>query len=419
MNKLYIFLIGLFALFCLASCSDDYKASVTELRLVLVKPTNVYCGEIATILGRNFSPVPEENQVYINGVQATVLESSKDEMKVILPTVDPGKYAIQVKTPAGELTGLEINFLKKPEHDYMVQTIVGQKGVYAMADGVGTEATTKLPTGIAFAPDGSLWFTERGYNWIRRISTDYTVTSLVDVSVDSGSAIWQGAFDSQGNYYFADKGKGMLRVLKAGADKAETVASGLKSPMNVAIDHEDNIYVSARDNKAVYKFTANGDKTTFATFDVSPNYITFDKKGRMLVGTSNGYCLIEVSADGASQRVIAGDGEKGSAYYDGEAGNPLTARIGATFGIAAGSDGAVYISDNTYHCIRKLTPGADGDYATGTVETIAGSGKSGYSDGIGLKATFNQPYEIIISDDCTTMYVADAVNYLIRRITVK
>ena len=67
-----------------------------------------------------------------------------------------------------------------------------------MTDGVGTEATTKLPTGITFAPDGSLWFTERGYNYIRRISPDFLVTSLLDVAVDGSSAIWQGGFDSKG-----------------------------------------------------------------------------------------------------------------------------------------------------------------------------------------------------------------------------
>ena len=422
MNRFFLLLLALLSTGCLlllSSCSDDYKASVTELRLVQVKPVNVYSGEIATILGRNFSPVPEENEVYIDGCQATVIESTKDDMKIILPEVAPGKYPIQVITPAGELTGLEINYLKKPDHDYIVQTIVGQKGVYAMTDGVGTEATTKLPTGIAFAPDGSIWFTERGYNWIRRISADYTVTSLVDVAVDSGSAIWQGAFDLEGNYYFADKAKGLLRVLKKDAQKAETVASGMKSPMNVAVDKSGAIYVSARDNKAVYRLEEGGSLSTFCSLKVSPNYITFDKQGRMIVGTSGSYCIVEVSADGLEQRVIAGDGTKGTEYYDGEAGNPTSAKVGATFGIAAGSDGALYISDNTYHCIRKLTPSADGDYAKGTLETIAGSGKSGYSDGIGLKASFNSPYEIIITDDCKTMYVAGAVNYLIRRITVK
>lgn len=59
MRKIYILLLSCLLLSTFAACSDnDYKASVTELRLVLVKPTNVYSGEIATILGRNFSPMP-------------------------------------------------------------------------------------------------------------------------------------------------------------------------------------------------------------------------------------------------------------------------------------------------------------------------------------------------------------------------
>lgn len=419
MRKLYILLFTCLLLSLFSACSNnDYKASVTELRLVLVKPTNAYPGEIATILGRNFSTVPEENIVTINGKQATVLEAGKDELKVILPEIAPGKYPIHVKSPSGELEALEINYLKTPEHEYMVQTIVGQKGVFDMKDGVGTEATTKLPTGLAFAPDGSIWFTERGHNYIRRISTDFMVTSLVDVAIDSKSAIWQGGFDSRGNYYFVDKAKGMLRKVEAGTMAVSTVASGMKSPMNVTFDEEDNIYVSARDNKAVYKFTPSGSKSTFATLGVSPNYITFDKHKNLIVGTSSSYAIIQVSPDG-TQKVIAGDGVKGKEYYDGEPGNPLTAKVGATFGIAAGADGCLYISDNTYHCIRKLTPDADGDYSKGTLETIAGSGKAGFSDGKGLKATFNQPYEIILTEDCKTMYVAGAVNYLIRRITVK
>lgn len=418
MRKIYILLLACSLLSLFAACNDnDYKASVTELKLVRVQPTNVYSGEIITILGRNFSIIPEENVVFINDQQATVLEATKDELKIILPKVTPGKYPIRIKAPSGEVTGLEINYLNIPNQEYMVQTIVGQKGVYAMTDGVGTDATTKLPTGIAFAPDGSLWFTERGYNWIRRISQDYQVTSLLDVSIPGGT-IWQGGFDSKGNYYFVDKQKGLLRKIETNSMKVSTIASGMNNPMNVTFDDEDNIYVSARDNKAVYKFTPSGLQTTFATFSVHPNYITFDKNNNMIVGTSNGYVLIQISPNG-TQKKIAGDGIKGSELYDGEAGNPLSAKIGATFGIASGSDGCLYISDNTYNCIRKLTPDANGDYSKGTLETIAGSGKQGYSDGKGPKASFQGPCEIIITEDCKTMYVADAVNYLIRRITVK
>lgn len=144
MRKIYILLLACPLLSLFVACNDnDYKASVTELRLVLVKPTNVYSGEIATILGRNFSTVPEENAVFINDQQATVIEAFKDELKIILPEMAPGKYSIRVKSPSGELTGLELNYLKTPDQEYIVQTIVGQKGVFEMTDGVGTEATTQ------------------------------------------------------------------------------------------------------------------------------------------------------------------------------------------------------------------------------------------------------------------------------------
>jgi IPT/TIG domain. len=314
MKKYNITIFAAMLLLIITACSNnEYKASVDELRLVQVKPTNVYSGEIATILGRNFSIVPEENEITINGKKATVLEASKNDMKIILPELEPGTYPITVKSPSGELTGLEITYLKTPEHDYLVQTIIGQKGVYEMKDGVGTDATTKLPTGLAFAPDGSIWFTERGYNYIRRIAPDFSVSTLIDVKVDASSAIWQGEFNSKGDFYFADKAKGLLRKLDVNKMEVSTFASGLKSPMNVIFDDEDNIYVSARDNKIIYKYTPTGTKSTFAKLTFSPTYIVFDKNKNMIVGTSNGYCLIQIDKDG-EQTTIAGDGVKGTVY---------------------------------------------------------------------------------------------------------
>lgn len=399
----------------LGACSDDYQADVSELRLVRVTPSNVYTGDIATVLGRNFSLVPDENHVFIDETPAQVIEAAKDEIKIIMPKMEPGIHTIRVSTASGDLTGLEINYLKTPDRDYLVQTVVGRKGVFDLKDGIGTDATTKLPTGLAFAPDGSIWFTDRGWNAIRRISPDFEVTTIATVDL-GGSAIWQGGFNSKGEYYFIDKAKGMLRKLNAD-NTATTIASGMKSPMNVAFDANDNMYVSARDNKAIYKFTPDGTKSTYAALDYPPNYCTFDRRGNLIVGV-NGYVMLEVTPDGNS-RVICGDGQKYSEYYDGEPGNALTAHIGPTFGIAAASDGSLYYADNRYHVIRRLVPDASGDYARGTLETVMGTGKAGYSDGKGLKAAFNAPYELIITEDCQTMYVAGAINYVIRRVTIK
>ena len=51
------------------------------------------------------------------------------------------------------------------------------------------------------------------------------------------------------------------------------------------------------------------------------------------------------------------------------------------------------------------------------METIIGS-VSGYADGSGLKVKMSQPYEIMVYDD-NTLYFADTVNYLIRKVVIK
>lgn len=406
-------------LLLLGACSDEgYQANVTELRLVRVYPTNVFNGDIATILGRNFALETQGNKVYIDDTPAEVIEASKDELKVILPAMAPGEHTVRVATASGDLSGLKLIYLKKPDHEYLVQTVVGRKGVYDLVDGIGTEATTKLPSGLAFAPDGSIWFTDRGYNAIRRISPNFEVTTLLTADLGS-SAVWQGGFNSKGEYYFIDKPKGMLR--KVNADKSvTTVASGMSSPMNVCFDAADNMYVSARDNKAIYKFTPDGTKSVYADLGTyKPNYCTFDARGNLIIGLNGNY-LLEYSKAG-ELRVICGDGAaEATDPSDGEEGNPLKAHIGPTFGVCCAPDGSIYYADQTFHTIRRLVPDATGDYAKGTLETVIGTaGKKGYADGKGLKAVLTSPYEVIISKDGSTMYFAEAVTYVIRRVSIK
>ena len=401
----------------LCSCSgDEYVAKVTELKLVSVNPTNGYPGEIVRILGRNFSPVASQNKVVIAGEEARILECGRDELQIILPEAEPGDYTLTVTSPAGTAGGLSFTYLKVPDHQYLVTTIVGQKGAYEMVDGIGTAAITKLPTGLNKAPDGSIWFTCRGYNKIRRIAKDYTVTTLADVELGS-SAIWQGCFSPDGQYYyFVDKPKGMLRRMSVSDYSVTTVASGLKSPMNCCFDADGNVYVSARDNKAIYKFDKDNVKTTFATLDAGPNYCKFAPNGNLIVTLNSGYKFVSISPDGTVTDFL-GTGVKPEEKSDGEPGQPLTVGIKTCFGFDFDSNGVMYISDNSYNCIRRFTPGPGLDYSTGTVETIIGS-VSGYADGSGLKVKMSQPYEIMVYDD-NTLYFADTVNYLIRKVVIK
>lgn len=422
--KYNLFLTLILIPFLWACNNNDYEASVTELRLVRLYPLTVNSGDLATILGRNFDLTPEDNIVLIGDTQAEVIEAKKDELQIIMPDKAPGKYPITVKCASGELSNLEVTYLKTPDHTYLVQTIVGQANVATSTDGVGTEATIRLPTSLKYAPDGSIWVTTRGEQRIRRIDKDLNVTTLADLTAD-GNTVWQACFNTKGEYFYTNKDQGLLRKFDPNTKTSTTIADGFGETMNVCCDNEDNLYVVSRGHGIIYKVSPTGQKSVFADMNkwAKINYCTFDLKGNMIVGFNNLYGLVMITPSG-DQIQICGDGKSYNAAdfdstFDGEEGNPLTARIGATVGLQVASDGILYISDQRYHCIRKLVPGPDGSYLTGTVTTICGNGSAGLSDGVGMKATFNQPYELLVSPDAQTIYVAQPANQVIRKISIK
>ena len=403
------------ALIVLASCQEKYVARITDVRLVSVEPRNGYPGDLVTVFGYNFSPEPTRNEVTVGGVPAVVIEAAAGRLQIVLPEREPGQWPIAVKSPAGEAEGLLVNYLKTPDHIYMVSTIVGQQGQRKCEDGVGVEALTYMPTGINKAPDGTLWFTDRGGNKVRRIARDMTVRSLLEITT-SGAAVWQGCFDSEGNYWFNDKAKGTLYRYEPATGKTVAVASGMHSPMNVVMTADGNFLVPARDDNVIYRFDRSGNRSVFAEVEYGPSFIAIDPKGNVVSATHSGYRIISIAPDG-TQKTIVGDGVKGSEASDGIDGDPLTATITSCHGIDFDSKGVMYISDASFHRIRRLVPDAAGHYETGKLETVLG-GVKGYADGKGLNVKFNEPDGILVYDD-ETLYVCDAQNCLIRKIDIK
>ncbi len=98
-------------------------------------------------------------------------------------------------------------------------------------------------------------------------------------------------------------------------------------------------------------------------------------------------------------------GANGSADGTGSA-----ARFSNPIGVAVDSAGNVYVADIVNDTIRKITP-------TGVVTTLAGlAGASGSTDGTGSAARFNAPQNVTV-DSAGNVYVADALNHTIRKIT--
>lgn len=352
------------------------------------------------------------------------LESSKEYIfKVKLSLEADELFAVEIGTAiindwetsyeANEAVVLHPDPNKK---NWTVETIVGQKGVHEMTDGIGTDATCKLPTSLSFAPDGSIWFTDRGNFAIRRISKDLEVTTIAgEPNTDLFSHPWQGAFNSKGDYYVASKGNHKIQKVDGNTHEVTTFADNFKNPMSLIFDKDDNMYVADRDNEAIQKITPEGERTTFS-LGMKPNALVFTPQGTIIIGGAN-YTLIELSLDTKEVVTIAGNGVKDSTFDDGEKGNPLTANIGFIFGLGSDDNGVIYIADALYNVIRTFTPASNGNYLNGTIKTIAGSGSAGSKDGNAYTAEFHGPYAILPTSDGKTIYVADAITYIIRKLS--
>lgn len=113
---------------------------------------------------------------------------------------------------------------------------------------------------------------------------------------------------------------------------------------------------------------------------------------------------------GQTIRTIAGNGIADST--GGDRGPATNASMGQIFGVAIDSIGNIYICDNFYNNIRKVTP-------QGIITTIAGDidGYPSYrGDGGAAVASFLNAPQCIDCDRAGNLYIADAANRRIRKI---
>lgn len=107
---------------------------------------------------------------------------------------------------------------------------------------------------------------------------------------------------------------------------------------------------------------------------------------------------------------VAGTGKPG---YSGDGGPARRATLNSPFHVELGPKNRLYIAEDKNHCVRLIT-------GTGTILTIAGTGKKGYSgDGDkATKATFNEIYAVAVTED-EDLYLVDRLNACIRKVDGK
>jgi sugar lactone lactonase YvrE len=133
---------------------------------------------------------------------------------------------------------------------------------------------------------------------------------LVSVSADAGGL----AFDRAGNLFMADPDTHSIFKFTPDGNKS-TFASGLSTDglYDLAFDAAGNLFVSDEDSRSVLKFTPDGKKSTFVT-GIRSLGIAFDRSGNLFV--SQGDSILKFTPDGKKSTFATGLYSSGMAFDD-------------------------------------------------------------------------------------------------------
>jgi hypothetical protein len=404
----------------------------TPLAITSISPTTGPKNTVVTITGTGFSTSAANNAVTLNNKPCPVTNATETQLTVTIPA-GAGSGVLKVTKDGTTVQSQTFDFV----FTTTVSTFAGS-GQDLSNDGTGTSANIGAPRDAVFDASGNLYVTD-GYHRIRKITPTGEVTTFAGSGYgdDNGtgtSAQFKRpmgmAVDGSGNLYVAEEeGRRIRKITSSGVvstlagsgdyDFAEGTGTAAKfrNPTGVVVDASGNVFVADKDNHRIRKIiSASGEVTTFAGSTEGsadgngtaaqfkkPFDAVFDANGNMYVTDESDHRIRKITPAGAVTTFA------GSSYgFQDGPGN--TAQFQFIKGIAIDGNGNLYVADENSHRIRKITP-------AGVVSTLAGTGSEGSTDGEGSAAEFRYPTGVAV-DASGNVYVADKDNHKIRKITI-
>ena len=360
----YIFILSLSFFLLWSSCSEKDDPSnpiIPTPTLTGFSPTSGTVGTTITLTGTNFSTTAASNVVKFNGTTATVTAATATSLTVSVPAgSSTGKITVEVDNQVATSTT-----------DFTINSPLALT-LSSFSPATGPSGTNVNLVGTNFSTTAANNVVK--FNGTLAIVTAAGPTSL-SVTVPTGASTGkitvqvgaQVATSTDDFVYISTVSTSTVSTLAGSGEFGFAEGTGTSAqfwgPYGVAVDASGNVYVADEGNHRIRKITPTGTVSTLA--------------GSGTAGFADG------------------SGTDAQFYY------PL--------GVALDASGNVYVADKVNHRIRKITP-------TGTVSTLAGSGTAGFADGGGTAAQFYSPYGVAV-DASGNVYVADAVNHRIRKIT--
>jgi DNA-binding beta-propeller fold protein YncE len=310
-------------------------------------------------------------------------------------------------------SGLAVEFVS----DVMVSTFAGSS---TPGDGEGTGATVGLdnPVSIALASSGDVFVLEYDANRVRRftpagVSSTVIGNGILDQPFGLVAATDDTLFldtdtdpsgqksSTTGTIWRVDVPTQTVTPVKADVGRPRGLGR-LPDGRLVLSDYRNHrVMLLDPQTGASTPLAGNGcpgfadGQGTAAQFNV-PYGVAVRPDGTIVVADWGNHRLRTVALDG-TVATLAGDGASG--MVDGPA---AQARFYLPEAVAVDDAGAIYVSDQGNHRIRRL--------AAGQVQTLAGDGMAGFADGPGADAEFYGQEGLAVSADGTKVYVADGTN---------
>ncbi len=312
-------------------------------------------------------------------------------------------YSVAVDNGGNLYIGEANKVIRKVTPAGIITTVAGNGTLgYTGDGGPATAASIGWPAYIAVDGMGNIYIAQSDYSVIRKVAPSGIITTFAGngtpgYSGDGGPATAAAiglasglATDNLGNVYFTDYAGSVRKVDVTGiitrvagngtlgysGDGGPATAAQLYGPAGLTVSGTD-LYIADEGNHVIRKVNAAGIITT-------------------------------VAGDGAT----ATTGTMGGTYH-GDGGPAIAAGLNGPIGVAVNSaTGDMFISDRNNHRIRKVD-------AAGVITTYAGNGTGGYSgDGGPANSVFTSIYWQwgIALDAAGRLYIADELNYVVRRI---
>jgi len=249
--------------------------------------------------------------------------------------------------------------------------------------GPATSAQLSVFRGIAVDSDRNLYIADWGNNRIRKVSANGIISTLIGglyypmgVAVGAGGTVYVA--DTYNNRILqvtpdghssviAGTGPSGFNMVRSSGDGGPATLAGIDNPQSVAVDAAGNVYVAETPSHRIRRFQPGGNISTFA---------------------------------GNGAYVYSGDGSAAA-----------SASLFDPYAVAVDSGGNVYVADSLNQAIRRID-------SHGVISTFAGTGVAGYAGdgGPAIDAQLNNPQGVAV-DSSGAVYIADALNNAVRRVT--